>query len=432
MTAKKRQGKRKIRSIAFFENTGDAMNRQVLKGILRYVAAAPHLRLQTLHHPGFNPTGSLADFHGDGVIGYFSRPQSAALCRQRGIRFVAFGDIRQEVRPMVSANYRKAGQLAATTLLAAGFKRFLFFSLEIQVHGKSLVTFSGSEALNGFSERLNQAGVKPGTLILPAEALDEPKSWKALTRKIARQLMHFPPPFAVYTADSNCGPLLIHACEQAGLRVPIDVAVLCNNNDEILCNSTVPAISAIHLGHERVGYEAARLLDLLFQGKADPETRILLDPLGVVERESTTGPETGDPHVAQAISLMGQSLDKPVDMNRLASRLGISRRLLELRFRKELDSSPARELLRLRIEKAQRLLLGSHLNTREIASACGFTHVSHFQLVFRKQTGQPPGTWRRQNQTDQQRPRLTGKTMDLPADPSAGRQRPQGFLGETE
>ncbi len=393
------------RSIAFFESTSDEINRQVLKGILRYVATAPHLRLQVLHHSGFNPTGSLADFHGDGVIGYFSRPQSAALCWQRGIEFVAFGDFRQEVRPMVSVDYRKVGQLAAATLLSAGFERFLFFSLQTAIDGQPFVAFYEREAQAGFAERLQQAGHSLRSLILPADRLDDPATWRILTQQVARQLKRITPPFAIYTSDCGCGPLLIHACEEAGRRVPADIAILSTDNDEILCNSTMPAISAIDLGQERVGYEAARLLDLRFQKKAAPDTRIVLNPLGLVERESTTGPESGDPQVAQAITFMCQSLDKPVDLGRLAARIGISRRLLELRFRKELDSSPARELLRLRLEKAQRLLLGTRLGIQEIAKACGFSHASHFQLAFRKQSGIPPGAWRELNRPDLPRSR---------------------------
>jgi LacI family transcriptional regulator len=128
-----------------------------------------------------------------------------------------------------------------------------------------------------------------------------------------------------------------------------------------------------------------------------------------VERESTTGLESDNPDVAQAITLMRQSLDKAIDIDRIAARIGISRRLLELRFRRELDSSPARELLRLRIEKAQRLLLGSSLDMKSIAAACGFTHASHFQLVFRKQSGLPPGAWRQQNRPKPQREQSLGK-----------------------
>lgn len=64
-------------------------------------------------------------------------------------------------------------------------------------------------------------------------------------------------------------------------------------------------------------------------------------------------------------------------------------------FKKTFDCTPHKYVMRMRIARARRLLLGTDDSLSKIAAACGFGNQSHLSNLFRKMMGQPPGKWRR-------------------------------------
>lgn len=59
--------------------------------------------------------------------------------------------------------------------------------------------------------------------------------------------------------------------------------------------------------------------------------------------------------------------------------------------------SPQRYLLRVRIEEAKRLLQGTSLPIKEIASRLGYSEVAAFHRAFQRETALSPALWRRQH-----------------------------------
>lgn len=60
------------------------------------------------------------------------------------------------------------------------------------------------------------------------------------------------------------------ACRRHGLNVPTDVAVVANMNETAVCLNPEPSLTSVDVGYERLGYEAARLLDRLMDGEPPP------------------------------------------------------------------------------------------------------------------------------------------------------------------
>ncbi|MBR4664243.1 MAG: helix-turn-helix transcriptional regulator, partial [Lentisphaeria bacterium] len=56
-------------------------------------------------------------------------------------------------------------------------------------------------------------------------------------------------------------------------------------------------------------------------------------------------------------------------------------------------------VVRLRMEKAKKMLVRTRLPVAEIAAECGFAQSGYFSKVFRRQTGSLPLAYR--SQTDQ-------------------------------
>lgn len=104
---------------------------------------------------------------------------------------------------------------------------------------------------------------------------------------------------------------------------------------------------------------------------------------------------TEEPSLARrALTLMEAQLHRGWNINQLAERLGVSRSGLFLRLVAETGESPVRALIRMRTERAGRLLSESGLSIEEIARACGFASVSYFNKQFKRETGKTPGAWR--------------------------------------
>lgn len=97
-----------------------------------------------------------------------------------------------------------------------------------------------------------------------------------------------------------------------------------------------------------------------------------------------------DATVVALVAKMEQNLTEPLQIEDLIGAIGLSRRQIERLFKKELGCSPARYYLRLRLERAQLLLLQTMIPVVEIAIACGLVSSSHFSKCYRETYGNSP------------------------------------------
>jgi AraC-like DNA-binding protein len=79
----------------------------------------------------------------------------------------------------------------------------------------------------------------------------------------------------------------------------------------------------------------------------------------------------------------------------VARHAGVSRRLLEKRFRRELGCSVLDEIRRMHTDKMAQLLAETHLPVREIAETLGFDDVQHFARYFRSVKKMSPLAYRK-------------------------------------
>lgn len=93
-------------------------------------------------------------------------------------------------------------------------------------------------------------------------------------------------------------------------------------------------------------------------------------------------------------AVFARSLGRAPDVPTLARACGVSQRQLTARCRHLFGESPARLLLRLRLERADELLRYRGMRVREVSEALGFANPYHFSTVFRRHAGRPPGRLR--------------------------------------
>ncbi|WP_192246657.1 GlxA family transcriptional regulator [Mesorhizobium silamurunense] len=94
--------------------------------------------------------------------------------------------------------------------------------------------------------------------------------------------------------------------------------------------------------------------------------------------------------VMGVIDQMELNISDPLPVEKLAASVGLSRRQIERLFQRELECSPGRYFLELRLERAHLLLMSTRMPVVEIAMACGFVSASHFSKVYREIHGCAP------------------------------------------
>lgn len=99
---------------------------------------------------------------------------------------------------------------------------------------------------------------------------------------------------------------------------------------------------------------------------------------------------SAQPKLAEVTELMEANIEEPIELEELASFVGISRRQLERLFLKHLNCTPSRYYLKLRLDRARQLLKQTTCSIIEVASMCGFVSAPHFSRCYRKYIGISP------------------------------------------
>jgi LacI family transcriptional regulator len=211
--------------------------------------------------------------------------------------------------------------------------------------------------------------------------------------------MRLPRPVGVLASDERAGRMTLEACREAGLSAPWDVAVIATECDDLLCELSDPPLSGVVLDYELAGYRVAAILEEMMHRGAPRPRRVLVKPDRIAARASTHSPYADDAHVAAALELIHRYAARPIGIDEIVQRLPISRRSLELRFRKAVGRGPHDELQRVRLSRAQELLAETDLSIPDIAAAAGYSSASYLAQVFQRRVGRSPAQFRRAQRT---------------------------------
>jgi transcriptional regulator GlxA family with amidase domain len=96
------------------------------------------------------------------------------------------------------------------------------------------------------------------------------------------------------------------------------------------------------------------------------------------------------PVMLECIELMESNIEQPLSPNELANLVGISKRQLERLFRRNLNTTPARYYLSLRLEAARSMLEKTSMKIIDVAVACGFKSAGHFSSRYFSSFGMTP------------------------------------------
>jgi len=92
-----------------------------------------------------------------------------------------------------------------------------------------------------------------------------------------------------------------------------------------------------------------------------------------------------------------QNLEQPIRSHDLIALTGLSSGHFFRTFKETFGQAPFAYIARLRIKRAQDLMLTTNHSLCQIAQDCGMCDQSHLTRVFRQLVGMTPGEWRRAN-----------------------------------
>ena len=321
----------------------------------------------------------------DVVIGTFRPEDDVSLFRRHGIVAIAQDYISKfDEIPNITADYDLTGRMAAGHFLARGFRNFGFFCYRDGCWA--------DERLDGFRAALKDAGAEDRLSVYDIQELDA--RWTYESEGIGRWLLSLPKPVAVMCCDDNQASILLQACHSHGIRIPDEVAVIGVDNDEVLDNLNSPTLSSIEIDIERGGAEAAALA---MRMKEDPSyfgEDVVLRPVSVVTRMSTSVFATGDREVVKALQFISKNIDNRIGVPDVLKEVPLSRRLLETRFKKVTGSTIYNYISRQRADRFAYLLVNTKDTVAEIAARMDDPDAKSLCRRFRDIKGCSPTEYR--------------------------------------
>lgn len=123
----------------------------------------------------------------------------------------------------------------------------------------------------------------------------------------------------------------------------------------------------------------ARLEKLLDERKGAPENA-----------GPAADPAAGNLAIRRVEEYVAGHLGEDLSLATVAARVNLSTNYLSMLFRSTTSQKYSEYVLRMRMEKAKKLLAQSEFKIYEIAEICGYNSVKHFISAFKKHTGTTP------------------------------------------
>lgn len=328
----------------------------------------------------------VVDWKTDVVIGQFDPDDDVSLFRKNGVVALAQDYITKfDSIPNITADYERTGAMAARRFLSRGFQHFGFF-------GYKGVCWS-EDRCKGFRKELEEAGQGNAFYLYDYQEIDN--LWSYDRARLTSWLRSLPKPIAILCCDDNQASTLLLTCNYCGIKVPTEVAIIGVDNDEILCNMSIPSLSSINIDIEQGGYEAASMAERMVRDPSYKGEDIVLQPKNIVTRMSSNIFATRDTAILTALQYIGANIDHKILVTDVLKEVPLSRRLLEQRFRKETGTSIYQYITSLRMERFAELLLSSDAPVSDIAARMEEPDPKSISRRFQAVKGETPSEFRR-------------------------------------
>jgi LacI family transcriptional regulator len=378
-----------VRHVALLIETSGSYGRGLLRGVAKY--NREHAGWSTYFHPhglGDPPPGWLTSWKGDGILARIDTQAIADLMSRSAVPVVNLrGTVPNLPFPYVGPDHAQIAKVAAEHLLERGLKHFAFCGRPPGIHpglDERGVSFRRCVQAAGFQCEVSYA----------TAGKDGQENWEREQERLARWIKGLPKPVGVMTANDERGLQVLDACRRCGAAVPDEVAVIGVDNDEHLCDLSIPPLTSVDVNAEQIGHEAAALLDQMMQGRKSIPKFQKLAPRGVVTRLSTDVIASDDAEVNRAIRFVHERGGRDIRVADVLAHTGMSHASLQHRMKKAVGRTIHEEIERTRLNRVKDLLLLPEMTIKQVAHETGFSSVQYMTRVFRAAVGETPARYR--------------------------------------
>lgn len=236
---------------------------------------------------------------------------------------------------------------------------------------------------NAFRKALAAKGIDEAKIYAPS-GLDANKDAPAL----AGFLKDLEYPAAILAANDMRAAEVIAAAQKAGIKVPGMISILGIDNDPYFCNSVTPGISSIEPDFHAEGSSAAAFIDKMIQSRKPLGKRhVFFGVSRIVVRESMPHLPPAQAVVERAEEFIKEHAVDGIAPGDVAAHLGISRALLDLRFRQTRNTSVGRLITEAKLAEVARRLKTTRIAIGAISDLCGFKNANALKNLFKKRFG---------------------------------------------
>lgn len=387
--------KNEVPRVALLIETSRCYGRDLLVGIAKYVRSNEPWSIEFQEgDPTEQPPDWFKNWTGDGIIARVkTREMANAILKKKIPAIDLYCELPNLKMASLRSDERIVGQLAAQHLLERGFHHFAFC-------GFNGVEWSNRRG-NGFRQCIAEAGFACQTFENPRLSTEiNTIDYEEHGLKYENQLKHWvaslPKPIGMMASNDVRARQILKACRDLQLAVPDEVAVIGVDKDEILCDLSDQPISSVILNTQRIGYEAAALLDQFMKGGECTTQTILVEPLGVATRRSTDTLAVEDSNLSKALLYIRDHACEEINVDDVAAFAGVSRSVLQRKFRTTFQKTVHDAIVKARLKRACELLTGTDIPMIDVAEKSGFKHCEYMAAVFKSHLKKSPSQFRNQ------------------------------------
>ena len=373
-----------------------SFTRPIFRGIVDFIRNNEQWQIQTLVDSTNEMAPVLIDenWRGDGLILFRYAADEAKIFKQCKIPVVNLSaECLGKGFPTVIPNNFEIGKQAAQHLLTLGLKNFSYW-------GDPSRNYS-IERGDAFEQQIRSAGFDCIKVQIEPDHLPWDGRWVKMHERIVEELCRLPKPVGIFAKDDMLGSNIIRICNEVGILVPEEIAVMGTNADEVFCQISTPPLSSVAYPGESVGYESARLLSSMMNGKSIKNDHLVTIPIrDIVARESTNTFAIDDLVVTQAVQyIRAVAPVYPIHVSEVAARSSLSLSGFNKHFVQQMGHTPKEEIKRVRLAKLQALLKNSNEKISQIAKEMKFGSPEELSRFFKRETGMVPKEYRSRYQS---------------------------------
>jgi LacI family transcriptional regulator len=273
----------------------------------------------------------------------------------------------------LTGSYLETGMMAARYFIQKRFQNFAFY-------GNKGVIWS-QERAEGFKKEIEKHGGK--FFMFESENLSD-EQWETSHDELDKWLISLPKPVAIFSCDDTFALQISQICKINNINIPDEIALMGVDNDEMICNLSDPPISSILLDVEKGGYDAARLLHQMVKERRNVPFNIVVKPIRIVLRKSTEKFVIQNIHIKTVVEFIENNYITLKSIDELVRLVPLSRRILEIKFKEEMEISIYQYLIRCRIEHVANLLITTDKILYDIVLQSGFNDCKNISRIFKK------------------------------------------------